>query len=845
MRRSRDPVLWIAAASLVLAAVVGVTEARGWIGKTFPGFLVLENRVVASAGLSHWPAIAGGEIYQHEIVAVDGRPLRSASELGALVAALPEGAPVRYRFRSGDREFERVVETRRFETLDAVLLFGAYGLTGLAFGAIALLIRYLRGSDRLADGTFAFFWIGALYTMSALDLYGPYRMFRVHVLCEAFLFAGAIHMAAVFPQPARLVERNPRLVWLPYGLAAPLALASQVGLYAPGAYVATRLVAMLALGVAVISLIASQVRAYLRPRSFEARQRVRVVAFGALVALTPLVMLLMVSPLTGRDASHNLMAFTGFLFPLAVGYAALRHNLLDVDAIIRRSLNYALLTIAVTAVYAGAMAWFEASMKESFQSYRGLFPIAFGVVCVMVLLPMRDRVQSWVDRLFFRTAYDYRRIVEAASGRLASVADLGVIGRELWKATDEALHPESATLFVERGGESGLQAVPLGGAQAGPAPPLAPLLDARAPVDLADGGLAVPFRAEGALVAALRLGPPRSGSLYTGEDRRLLQTLGNQGAVAIRNALALEQLRELNRNLEEKVQERTSELKAALDDLRETEAQLVHGKKMASIGRFVAGIAHELNNPLNFILGNFHYLQSYTRVLRSALDAYEREAAESAPELAARLDSVRRELDVEQVFEELGPVFDGCAEGIDRATQLVRDLRTFSRPDHGAPVAVDLHQALDSTLNLLRGSMSGVEVVREYGDIPVVECLAGQVHQVFMNLLSNAADAVRADGGTVRIRTARAGDARVAVDVEDDGCGIEAEALDRIFEPFYTTKGVGKGMGLGLAISYGIVARHAGTISVQSAPSTGTRFHIELPVAFSGDPGSADDDAEA
>jgi signal transduction histidine kinase len=426
------------------------------------------------------------------------------------------------------------------------------------------------------------------------------------------------------------------------------------------------------------------------------------------------------------------------------------------------------------------------------------------------------------------------------------VTDLSVISLELHRAVGETLHPEWMALYVRRVSDEpwvgrGASADELACVDSScPDPRLAEALlgavaAAAEPSEGAGGTLGVPFRVEGGLVAALLLGRRLSGRLYGGDDRRLLHTLANQGAVAIENALALEQLRELNRDLEDKVVERTRDLAQALRDLREAQAQLVHREKMASVGQFVAGIAHEMNNPLAFIEGNLHFVRSYTRSLAEALDGYEKEAA-TVVALRERLDEIRREHDVDHALEDLDGVLDGCAEGVARTTGLVRDLRTFSRLDHADVLFVDLHEALDSTLNLLRSRLVDVEVVRRYGELPPVECLAGQINQVFMNLLANAADAV-GEGGRIEVRTAPAGPERVAVEVEDDGCGIAPEHLERIFDPFFTTKEPGQGTGLGLAISYGIVGRHGGALSVRSEAGRGSCFRVELPVRFAGDRG--------
>ncbi len=268
-----------------------------------------------------------------------------------------------------------------------------------------------------------------------------------------------------------------------------------------------------------------------------------------------------------------------------------------------------------------------------------------------------------------------------------------------------------------------------------------------------------------------------------------------------------------------------AELTHALGQLQETQAQLVHREKMASVGQLVAGIAHEINNPVNFIQGNLYYLEEYVRVLVGLVGRYEA----LAPELRERFTRLREESELDRVLEDLDSVLVGCREGVERTTSLVRDLRTFSRIDRPERVLANLHDVLDSTLNLLRGRLATIRVDKEYGEIPEVESLAGQLGQVFMNLLANAADAL-GDSGTLRIRTSPLEGGRVVIEIEDDGKGIEPEHLERIFDPFFTTKEVGKGTGLGLSVTYGIVARHGGTIRVRSEPGRGSCFRLELPV---------------
>jgi signal transduction histidine kinase len=290
---------------------------------------------------------------------------------------------------------------------------------------------------------------------------------------------------------------------------------------------------------------------------------------------------------------------------------------------------------------------------------------------------------------------------------------------------------------------------------------------------------------------------------------------------------------DLTRNLEAKVAARTRELQETLDELRRTQAQLVHREKMASLGQFVAGIAHELNNPLAFVEGNLHFLRQYMETLADALAAFEREASAADPRTQERLAKLREEFDLDDVVDDLESVFGGCADGIQRATTLVADLRSFSRLDDGDRGELDLCESLDSTLNILRSRLGRVELVRDFEPLPFVECLGAQINQVFLNLVANAVDAT--DGaGRVTIRTRSLDGEKVAVEIEDDGCGMDAATMERIFEPFYTTKEVGSGTGLGLSISYGIVERHRGKIEVESQVGRGTCFRVILPVRYDG-----------
>jgi PAS domain S-box-containing protein len=289
------------------------------------------------------------------------------------------------------------------------------------------------------------------------------------------------------------------------------------------------------------------------------------------------------------------------------------------------------------------------------------------------------------------------------------------------------------------------------------------------------------------------------------------------------------ELGEYKEHLEELVTQRTEELTRANRELEQAHVQLLHAEKMASIGRLAAGVAHEINNPVAFVNSNLGSVEKYLGELMLLIDAFV--ACEDAlpPERKAALETIKKAIDFDYVRGDLPSVMADTRDGLQRVTRIIHGLREFSHPGANAWEVTDLHCGLDSTLNLLRNELAHkATVMREYGDLPAVECLPGDLNQVFMNLLVNAAQAIRGRG-TVTVRTGCAGD-EVWVEVEDSGEGIAPENLSRIFEPFFTTKPVGVGTGLGLALSYRIVKRHQGRIEVGSELGRGSKFRVVLPV---------------
>ena len=276
---------------------------------------------------------------------------------------------------------------------------------------------------------------------------------------------------------------------------------------------------------------------------------------------------------------------------------------------------------------------------------------------------------------------------------------------------------------------------------------------------------------------------------------------------------------------------RFEELQQVNQKLGEAQNLLLQSDKMASIGQLAAGVAHEINNPIGYVYSNLGTLEKYVQDAFGMIDLYEQaEGAISDDAVRARLKAAREKLDIEFLKEDLGALMSESKDGITRVKKIVQNLKDFSHVDASDEWHfTDLHNGLDSTLNIVNNEIKyKADVVREYGDIPEVECLSSQLNQVFMNLLVNAAHAIE-ERGTITVRTGRQGN-EVWVEATDTGKGIAPEHLKKIFDPFFTTKPIGKGTGLGLSLSYGIIQKHHGRIEVQSEVGKGTTFRVWLPV---------------
>ena len=835
----------LAFGALALALPIALVTARGtvdWPGRPFPGFFAMGNGIVPTVGLYSWTGLGSGIPFHARVVAADDTPVRTNADLYRHVADLPVGTPVRYTLTKQGETFTRTAPTMRFGLRDywlTVGLLAAFGFLSIGTGVAVALLQPRKPAAKafLIQGVCT-----GLFALTGTALYHPDLQWlsRLHFVTQATFPATFIHLGLVFPIERRLVIRRPAWIAAPYGVAAALSAWVLVGFYASQPETTPLYASYLYAALSIVVLVGLVAFAYWENRTPLVRPQLRSVLPGLLLGTVVGLFAFLDNARSGGHFPVNFIAIPPLLFYLSVGYAITRHHLFDIDVLVRQAALYGTLTLGITAAYAGSVAFLGLLLPEEAVRGSRLFTIVFVVLVASCFEPLRRRVQGVIDRVFFRSRPDYRRTVGEVSAALTPLLDLDRILSRIGRTVADGLQLRSLRLILWDGDRARVWRYRAGEDRMGeteglPCQALRRVLEESTPNpwrlpedDESNGGvrqemaaveavLLLPLTVAGRVIGAIALGPRRSGLPFSSLDLELLGTLAAQGAVAIQNALSYRALEELNAQLDARVGARTAALEAsnaeldrAYRDLKAAQAQLLQTEKLASLGQLVAGVAHEINNPVSFIVGNIEPLRGNLGMLRALAERHGDAELAGAAEQASR-------------------AFELIAHGAERTAGIVQDLRTFSRVGDVLPRPTDTHEGIDVTLRLLKPRWNNrIEIHRDYGALPAVSAAPGQLNQVFMNLLANACDAIEGRGN-IWIHTAHDGN-RITVTIRDDGCGIAPEHLDRIFDPFFTTKPQGYGTGLGLAISYGIVTQHGGTLQVSSHLGRGTEFAIALPI---------------
>ncbi|MBD2166854.1 AAA family ATPase [Calothrix membranacea FACHB-236] len=357
--------------------------------------------------------------------------------------------------------------------------------------------------------------------------------------------------------------------------------------------------------------------------------------------------------------------------------------------------------------------------------------------------------------------------------------------------------------------------------------------------------LCLPILHQGNLIGILYLHNCATSGVFTSDRILILDFLCTQAAISLENARLYQQIANYSQNLETEVEQKTQalnqkaqDLEDTLQHLQKTHAQLIHSEKMSSLGQLVAGIAHEINNPISFIKCNIDHLETYLADLMSLITLYQQEYTQPSAKIQAKHD----EIDIDFIYKDVIDILQSMESGSDRISQIVLSLRNFSRLDESPIKAVDLHSGIESTILILQNRLQAykhqpeIQLIKEYSNLPPVTCYPGQLNQVFLHILNNAIDAVREAGKNIeqpqiRIRTEVVENEQIKIAIANTSSFIPLHIQQRIFEPFFTTKPIGRGTGLGLFVSYSIIKKHGGNITVNSLPQQETEFVISIPIA--------------
>lgn len=842
---------WYAGAVLcaLLVAVVAANSTQ-WIGRTFPGFFVMANRVVPSIALPGWEEARSETIFQHQVVMLDGRPVTSADDVYAAVAAAPPGTLHHYVVRApGGAETTVAARARTLSGREYALIFGAYLSTGIAFFLTGFVVVWLKRSAA-SLALLVQCLVTGVFVVTAADLYGPHWFFRVHVVAESLLAAGFIHLALVFPTD-RLGLRRGRTLAAVYAPFLVLAAAYQFSLGSAAAYTRTHLLASASHGVGALAIIAAVAWDLATTRSPLVRRRIGVVGLGVFGAFALPGGLMAASAVFGGQVALNAGAFTAFVFPLSLGYAIVKQDLFEIDVMLRRAATYAVALLAITATYFAAFALVGALMP--LQSLSFVTMAVLNLAILLSIAPIKARAQDAVDRFFFRQDYDAELVLSELSQTLSSARAMADVERHTRRVVTAALHPETACLWTTDDGitlraasssaDAGLAIVlPAAFARrfAGASVTVCSRWQDEADETLAafwrtiDAEILVPIRSRALVIGTLTLGRKESGRSYNQRDIAFLAAAASQVGLAMTNASAFGKLAELNANLEDQVRDRTAALEVANRDLErsynaaqsafrqleQSQTSLMRADRLSTLGRLAASVAHEVNTPLGAVL--------------NALDVLGKLGREYHDSIA---DETVSPDDHREIADEIVATAGAAAGWARKAAAFISRVKTHGREPHpDVQQSFTIAAVVDETRALLaqrlRLECCTLDFAAEPPDIVLVGDPA-RLGQVLVNLVNNALDAYEERHSTEsRIAvSARRVDGVVEIAVEDWAGGMPPEVADRIFDELFTTKDAGRGTGLGLSIARNVVEESFdGRLTVATTPGSGSRFLLTIPI---------------
>jgi signal transduction histidine kinase len=773
-------------ASVVAIAVLALIEATPWIQRPFAGFFFYSSGLVSPMQRSEWQGRKAGIRPGDQVVSIDGIPIQESAAIRDRMSHLEAGAQLRVELVRGAERRVLTLRAEEFTQEDVLVTLATPFSIGIFYLLMGSVIFFFKPRAPGARLLLLLLSLISIFYLTTFDANTTWMLERIWI-CYPLFAAVAVHLFTVFPEEWAVAKRYPWVRAIAYIIAGTLIFMRQVFLDAAEgttalAYVSTAFVtAVTFANFILLALVWRQTDSQITIR------KVKVILVGLLVTSTLGVVWSYAARVDPEAITWDMAMLLSAPFPILMTYAALKHNIFDVDVVLRTTAIYVLSSVLVVALYFAVVASFTLLTQQVLPFYEATPTAIVATLAVAVAFhPLRVRVQRFLNRFFFREKYDLRKAVGELTLELSKVTEVPSLARVLTGRLQRLMRLKAAALFVQDPASQVLtlaSAVPQPASEARfaaeggfaallrdrPRPQLVQALietgrvppEDRARLEAFQARLVVPLLARDALLGILLLGGERFDDIFTQQDQQLLESLQMTLAIALQNALLYMERAEKER--------------------------------LAALGQVASLIIHEVKNPLG--------------IIRVSIGTIKRKLGnDSSRELATFIE-----------------------EEVDRMNRTIAKILTFARPQEAQPEPCDLNEVVERTLAFVGPDLEGaeIELVAELDrGAPPVRADAEQVQQMLLNLILNAKAALKA-GGRIRVRTDGAHGPGFAISVEDNGAGMDADTRAKIFTPFFTTRR--GGTGLGLAIVQQIVEAHRGEIRVESEPGKGSRFTVLLP----------------
>jgi signal transduction histidine kinase len=798
---------------VIVISVTCTQRSLEWIGHPFNGFFMARNLVVTPIALRHWSGPQAAIPYRAQLVAIDGQPVTSVTAALAAARRAGPGRVLNYTFARAGKRVTLPIPVMTFTSVDYLTIFGSYLFNGLTFLLMGFLTAFLRPRLAAAQAMLALSLSHGMALVISLADFASFDFRPLYAVAHAATPATVLYLAAAFPTEQPWLHRSKLKLLLLVSTA--ILAATDIALYDrnPQAWVLYVDASFLWLAVALALGIALMWNQYHTAPNLIAREKIKIVLLGTLVAFAFPAAAIFGGYLMGSELPLRLLPAATWVFPAALAYAVVTRDLFEIDVFLRRATAYVALSGTVFLLYAAILALLSRFSHSLALASSPWFTLFFSLLVVVLVRPSWNWLQRWIDRIFFRTRFDYAETIQNVSQALTRTLNAEEITAQVQRALAETMAPSSCRLLVQSVDDGRFH--PSDGSltqldcdedtrrallagQILDAPAVAMLSGCRLPRGTA---LLIPVCFETRLVGILALGTKKSGAAYGPRDFELLRTLANQTAIALRNAASYGRVTELLSSLETRVEERTRELREAQAELQATNQKLRELDRLKT--RFFSDASHELRTPLTLVLGPLEEVRressSLPAELRRLVDVAHKNAARLLVLTDTLLDLSRLDegrMQPSYRVEQLGPIVEETAEPF-RWLAEQRD------------IAFRLHSVAEPLL---------------------VRCDATMISKVVGNLLANALKFTTR--GSIDIDV-RASNGRVNVQVVDTGPGIPAAEIPTIFDRYQqastATQSRFGGSGLGLALVRELTELHGGSVEVESEEGHGTTFTVSLP----------------